>query len=85
MLIFMLIFCRVTKEEARQDEIISSSANISNTFSVQNETVYTAITTEAPELSFLDRMMSTIGLRSLQDEDRMIGKLFSFCFDLYRQ
>lgn len=72
----LLIFRRVTKEEARQDEILTNP----ETFSARNDTLYSTVATatEAPDSSFLDSILSTIGLRSLRrsmdDEDRMIGK-----------
>lgn len=71
------MFYRVTKEEQREGVV--TSENISNLSSVRNETVYT--TTETPEMSNWVRWMSAIGLRSAEDEDRMIGKkyFYNFC------
>ncbi len=51
---------------------------------VRSESMFTATTTEAPELGFFDRMLETIGMRSLEDEDRMIGKNIFFCMNRHR-
>lgn len=64
----------MTKEEKRQEELVADS-RILNTSSVVRDTVFTEATTVAPDVGFFSKFLSEIGLRNLENEDRMIGKI----------
>ncbi|KAG4069579.1 hypothetical protein HA402_006945 [Bradysia odoriphaga] len=61
----------VTKEERRQEEIVADS-RMFNTSSVTSDSLYTETTTVGPDVGFFSKFLAEIGLRNLENEDRMI-------------